>query len=493
MPKVKSCISHNLKNLVNDFGSDIFSTDGEILFCKICGTKVAAEKRFTVQQHITRQKHIRGLDQMNSKKQRLLQLEPEVICNFSAELCEALISANIPLRKLMNTKFKSFLEVYTGKIIPDESTLRKNYVKVCYEKTMERIRVAICECKIWVSIDSTIDVEGRHIANVIIGTLQFDSKSTIFLLNSEELETSNHSTICKLFDKSMHLLWPHGVHHDNVLLFLTDAAPYMIKAGNGIKCLYTKMVHVTCMAHGLHRVAEEIRSNYPNVDLLVSSLKKVFRKSPARIQQFKALAPHLSLPPQPILTRWGTWLNAVDYCCCNFEILHYVVMNLNDDESNCVKVAKGCLSSNNIQNDLAYIKSSFGFLPDIILKLEQRGQTLNYYLNLLDSVDESLKCNAGNIGQIIYSKYIKVVNKNIGLRNINIIRNILSGVSDNLTNLDYDLNQSDMCHFKYAPITSVDVERSFSRYKNVLTNNRRSFVFHNIRMILMVYCNNAED
>ena len=30
----------------------------------------------------------------------------------------------------------------------------------------------------------------------------------------------------------------------------------------------------------------------------------------------------------------------------------------------------------------------------------------------------------------------------------------------------------------------MDVERSFSMYKNVLANNRRSFLFENLRMIL---------
>lgn len=34
--------------------------------------------------------------------------------------------------------------------------------------------------------------------------------------------------------------------------------------------------------------------------------------------------------------------------------------------------------------------------------------------------------------------------------------------------------------FKYAPITSVDVDRSFSVYKNLLADNCRSFKFQNI-------------
>jgi hypothetical protein len=53
MPKAK-----HLKQIVVEFGEDIFPTDADILYCKMCDTKVAAEERFTVQQHIGRDKHI---------------------------------------------------------------------------------------------------------------------------------------------------------------------------------------------------------------------------------------------------------------------------------------------------------------------------------------------------------------------------------------------------------------------------------------------------
>jgi hypothetical protein len=57
----------------------------------------------------------------------------------------------------------------------------------------------------------------------------------------------------------------------------------MVKAANGIKMLFPKMVHVTCLAHALHRVAEEIRESYPYVDKLILKVKKVFIKAPLRV------------------------------------------------------------------------------------------------------------------------------------------------------------------------------------------------------------------
>jgi len=71
-----------------------------------------------------------------------------------------------------------------------------------------------------------------------------------------------------------------------------------------------KMVHVTCAAHGLHRTAEEVRGQFSTIDKIISNVKKIFKKSPSRVQIFKTHAPNIPLPPEPVITRWGTWLNA---------------------------------------------------------------------------------------------------------------------------------------------------------------------------------------
>jgi hypothetical protein len=172
------------------------------------------------------------------------------------------LSANILLKKLSNPYFKEFLSKYTGKDIPSESKLRKGYVNAIYENTIQKVRNYVQNKCIWVSIDETTDCTGRYVANVVIGILNDSESSNIFLLHSEELEKCNHSTICRLFDKSMNLLWPKGVQLDKVLLFIKDAAPYMVKAGGAIKLFYLKAIHITCLAHAFHRIAETIQTGY---------------------------------------------------------------------------------------------------------------------------------------------------------------------------------------------------------------------------------------
>jgi len=134
-----------------------------------------------------------------------------------------------------------FQNIGTGQHIPDESTIQKNYVGDTYNNTTNSIRTYVENKTLWVSIDETTDVDGRYVANVIIGTLEIGCLRKTFLFNSEILEKANNSTIAKLFYKYMSLLWSEGIKHDNVLLFLSDAAPYMVKAGKNIKAFYSKM------------------------------------------------------------------------------------------------------------------------------------------------------------------------------------------------------------------------------------------------------------
>lgn len=62
MPKAKSSVSNRLHSFVSEFGNDIISSDGDILFCKVCNVKVSALKRFCIEQHVNREKHKRGME-----------------------------------------------------------------------------------------------------------------------------------------------------------------------------------------------------------------------------------------------------------------------------------------------------------------------------------------------------------------------------------------------------------------------------------------------
>jgi hypothetical protein len=61
------------------------------------------------------------------------------------------------------------------------------------------------------------------------------------------------------------------------------------------------------------------------VNKLISMTKKVFLKAPHRVQSYKQHFPDAPLPPKPVPTRWGTCIEAVNFCSEHFESVKSVV------------------------------------------------------------------------------------------------------------------------------------------------------------------------
>lgn len=285
----------------------------------------------------------------------------------------------------------------------------------------------------------------------------------------------------------MGVVWPNGIKHNNVLLFLTDAAPYMCKAGKVLNTFYPKMIHLTCLVHGFHRVAETIRFQFSEVDSLIANVKKIFLIAPSRVQIFKEMYPNLILPPEPIITRWGTWLAAVMYYSNNFDKIKNIILKLDSDSAIIIKKTIELMQNKNLQNNLAFITVHFGFLVDTISKLETSKMPLIESLEIVDQAIKHLETVPGDIGSLINAKLQNVLKKNPGLNDISSIRDILLNKTPT-NNLEIELTPMEISSMSYAPITSVDVERSFSRYKAMLRSNRRHFKFENLKLYVVSNC-----
>lgn len=355
---------------------------------------------------------------------------------------------------------------------------------------MNNIRKFIQNQYIWISIDETTDSTGKNITNVILGVLSSDEetskKKKRFLIHTAELNKTNHMTIARLFDDAIKILDPN-FNKNLILLFVTDAAPYMVKAGKSIVVFYPKMLHVTCIAHGLRRLCERIRDSYENVNKVISNVKKVFLKAPNRVDIFKEMYPDLSLPPEPIITRWGTWHSAVNYYTNNYEQILNVLNVLNSEESQSINISKEILKNPKTKTDFIFIASNFCFIEYFIKKLEKIGLTLEEQYDMVSkTVSNVEKVPNCSIKNNIKTKFTQIINKNECLEIINNICMELKGSSTKHV-IKYDAKE--IVAFKYAPITSVDVERSFSMYKNLVRCNRQRFLFENLSQYFVVHCN----
>lgn len=489
MPKEKKTQSNKLKEYVREFPD--FKTDGKVLFCKVCNKSVSGEKLFVVKQHLGSAKHKELKERSVTKISQQFLGESSAASKddqFGEDLCEAFIAADIPLYKIQNTKIRHFFEKYTDYKIPSEGTLRTKHTKRLFRSTIEKIKNSIKNRFLWFSIDETTDATGRYVANVIIGILDPEEEvaKQKFLLKSALLDKANHTTIARLFDDSISILG-ESFNKDSILLFITDAAPYMVKAARAIQTFYPKITHITCLAHGLHRVCEQVRCQYPNVDRLIANIKKIFLKSPARVQIFKNLEPDLALPPQPIITRWGTWLKAARYYATNYEKILNIITALDHEEAASIKISQDLLRNRDLRAELIFIASNYSFLEESITKLETSGLSLSDQIKIVTDAVRAVEEISGEIGNIIKEKLGKVIEKNAGFTALKTISAALTGETIQNATMNYTISET--MAFKFAPITSVDVERSFSMYKSVLRSNRQNFLFENLSEMFVIYCN----
>ena len=139
------------------------------------------------------------------------------------------------------------------------------------------------------SVDETTDSTGRHVANLLIGKMDGASSDayTPNLISVKMLEKTNFSTISRFVNDGLGLLIllklgkykyysvNFGIAAEKVILLVTDAAKYMLKAGDSLSVFYPNLIHVPCICHALHRTAEKIRLNFKQVDELIANTKKV--------------------------------------------------------------------------------------------------------------------------------------------------------------------------------------------------------------------------
>lgn len=118
------------------------------------------------------------------------------------------------------------------------------------------------------------------------------------------------------------------LQYENVLLFLSDATPYIvIKAGTvQITIRYSKMLHLTyCVSHRFHRVSE-------TVIVLIAAVKSVPKCRNSRMVKCKKLYANLCLLQDSTITWWGTCSAAVEYTILTIsQKIKDVIFNLGLD------------------------------------------------------------------------------------------------------------------------------------------------------------------
>ncbi len=166
-----------------------------------------------------------------------------------------------------------------------------------------------------------------------------------------------------------------------------------------------------------------------------------------------------------------------------FDKVKKVVDKFVEDEAKSIREAKGLMGKKSIKIDLAFIKSYLYFLPESITRLEESGLTLVDSLAILDEVKEKINSIPAPKGKVFKEK-LKVLCKNSSLKILQEVAKAQSGISDSMME---GWSVKEVAELKFCPVTSVDVERSFSVYKHILDDRRQGFLEENLEKI--VVCN----
>ena len=107
-------------------------------------------------------------------------------------------------------------------------------------------------------------------------------------------------------------------------------------------------------------------------------------------------------------------------------------------------------------------------------------------MNIFEDAIAAVSSAGGKKGEGMKVNCNKVVEANKGLVLIKKIRNVLEGKSEE--NIP-KLSPADIASFKHAPLTFVEVERTFSKLKHLLSDRRLSFTAENMKKMIIASCN----
>jgi hypothetical protein len=145
-----------------------------------------------------------------------------------------------------------------------------------------------------------------------------------------------------------------------------------------------------------------------------------------------------------------------------------------------------------MSRNLAYIKAYFCEISKSIPRLETVGIQLCDAINIVKQTESGLSRVQGEVANKVNAKLQSVLERNPGYSTLCEVSDILCGNEAQLGGNEQELSANDLTIFKYSPITLCDVQRSFSRYKVLLSDNRRSFQFDNFKMHVIIHCNTTE-
>lgn len=162
-------------------------------------------------------------------------------------------------------------------------------------------------------------------------------------------------------------------------------------------------------------------------------------------------------------------MSAVSWYVKHFEGFKTVVKELEDD-SGAVKKAKDLIDDPALFPQLLFLEANFKSIPEVIEQLQSQKILLTTSVAKMEEIANTNY--PGAIGQKIKAKVQAVLTRNCGWEEI---RSVAANLEGRESPLKDEWDAADVLAMKYAPGTSADVERTFSKLKYILSDRRLNF------------------
>ena len=323
------------------------------------------DKKFSLGKHCQSTKHHKAL-LLSTSQQRQQPLGIPTASfdwnDYVGKVATAFLSADIPLYKLNNADLQALFK-YVGQKAPSKSACRKR-IDNMGKCEVNRICNILSDKVIFMVIDKT-DISGSKYVNTLVGDVEQPEKT--YLLHCKILDAPpNQQTVVHAVDDAIRTL---QTDRDNFVSLLTDAARYMTATGRVAKQTYPRLFRITSVAHGLHNAAERIRANYENVNKLIAAVKASVVKNEDRRETFSTI----NSLPQPVVTRWESWLKAAEYYPKNFSQICEIV-NAFEGTGQLVVKEKEASATESLPRSLREIYQCYNKIVDEI----QRAESIKY-------------------------------------------------------------------------------------------------------------------
>ncbi|TRY79271.1 hypothetical protein TCAL_17064 [Tigriopus californicus] len=278
--------------------------------------------------------YLQSHNEGGKSKQQTLQFssnEDAPSNEFAQNLCKAFVVSNIPLSKAEHPAIVEFLEKYTKEQILSRRTLTR-VMEVTSKDLLVKLKLQLIGKPLFVIVDETTDCTGRAKCTILVGPLDGSFLGKPFHIDLADF----NKTVQQCITLPLFKVLGNDLNYEEVRLLLPDGAAYCLKAGSGQKALFPNLIHATCLAYGLNKVAEKVRW----------------------CEVFAALQPAKSPSHQNQCSPARTWLAAAFYYADHYRIVKKHKLGM-QPESRAIETAQELFQDNDIPDQFALIKANF--------------------------------------------------------------------------------------------------------------------------------------